>query len=302
MLVLQADNGKYLSLIDRNSRNSFEAARNNTDSFGGNFGERLFSKTKHYHLNVPHVGMITVMNEMECLFKCCRSHLCLSVNMSPSKGRDGKLWCELLSSDKYRNVDKLKANKSSHYYCVELSCFNNPCKNGGTWQPVHGARECGNDSTCVCAAGFRGKSCEQNVTLSLDGFWPVGVALKGYNGKYLSRKHRSGIDYIEMAKSQKDSTTRFVATESNGKLMLTADNGKYLSRVRRANVDYIEAAKTYPDTFSQFTVHDQPDGTVALQADNGKYLSLIDRNSRNSFEAAKDNIDSHCKLKREIQG
>ena len=64
--------------------------------------------------------MITVMNEMECLFKCCRSHLCLSVNMSPSKGRDGKLWCELLSSDKYRNVDKLKANKSSHYYCVEV--------------------------------------------------------------------------------------------------------------------------------------------------------------------------------------
>ena len=104
-----------------------------------------------------------------------------------------------------------------------------------------------------------------------------------------------------MAKSQKDSTTRFVATKSSGKLMLIADNGKYLSRIRRGNVDYIEAAKTYPDTHSQFTVHYQPDGTVALQADNGKYLSLIDRNSRNSFEAAKDNIDSFCKLRREIQ-
>ena len=97
-----------------------------------------------------------------------------------------------------------------------------------------------------------------------------------------------------MAKSQKDSTTRFVATKSSGKLMLTADNGKYLSRIRRGNVDYIEAAKTYPDTPSQFTVHYQP-------ANNGKYLSLIDRNSRNSFEAAKDNIDSFCKLRREIQ-
>ena len=104
-----------------------------------------------------------------------------------------------------------------------------------------------------------------------------------------------------MAKSQKDSTTRFVVTKSSGKLMLTADNGKYFSRIRRGNVDYIEAAKTSPDTPSQFTVHDQPDGTVALQANNGKYLSLIDRNSRNSFEAAKDNIDSFCKLRREIQ-
>ena len=69
-------------------------------------------------------------------------------------------------------------------------------------------------------------------------------------------KHRSGIDYIEMAKCQTDSTTRFIATESDGKLMLTADNGKYLSRVRRANVNYIEAAKIYPETciFSQFIV------------------------------------------------
>ena len=137
-----------------------------------------------------------------------------------------------------------------------------------------------------------------DVTLSLDGSWIVVVALKGYNGKYPSRKHRSEIDYIEMAKCQTDSTTRFVATESNGKLMLTTDNGKYLSRVRRGNVDYIEAFKTHPDTciFSQFTVHDQSDGIVVLQADNGKYFSLIDRNSRNSSEAARDNTDSFCRL------
>ncbi|RMX45222.1 hypothetical protein pdam_00020951 [Pocillopora damicornis] len=65
-------------------------------------------------------------------------------------------------------------------------------RNGGTWQPVH--RVCSNDFMCVCVAGFSGKFCEQNVTLSLNGFWPVVVAFKGYNGKYLSRKHRSGID------------------------------------------------------------------------------------------------------------
>ncbi|PFX27509.1 hypothetical protein AWC38_SpisGene7762 [Stylophora pistillata] len=139
------------------------------------------------------------------------------------------------------------------------------------------------------------------VTLSLNGPWPVGVAFIGSNGKYLSRSHRSGIDYIEMAKSQKDPTTRFLTTEFKSKLMLKANNGKYLSRVRRGNVDYIEAAKTYPDIYSQFSVHDQQDGTYVLQADNGKYLSVIYRGSRNSFEAAKDNIDSFCKLRREIQ-
>lgn len=104
-----------------------------------------------------------------------------------------------------------------------------------------------------------------------------------------------------MAKSQKDPTTRFLTTEFKSKLMLKANNGKYLSRVRRGNVDYIEAAKTYPDIYSQFSVHDQQDGTYVLQADNGKYLSVIYRGSRNSFEAAKDNIDSFCKLRREIQ-
>ncbi|CAH3044903.1 unnamed protein product, partial [Pocillopora meandrina] len=69
----------------------------------------------------------------------------------------------------------------------KLSCLHNPCRNGGTWQPVH--RVCSNDFTCVCAAGFSGKFCDLIL-----GFWPVVVAFKGYNGKYLSRKHRSGID------------------------------------------------------------------------------------------------------------
>nr|C0HM25.1 RecName: Full=Peptide Hact-3 [Heliofungia actiniformis]7LT7_A Chain A, Hact-3 [Heliofungia actiniformis] len=35
-------------------------------------------------------------------------------------------------------------------------------------------------------------------------FNPVGVAFKGNNGKYLSRIHRSGIDYTEFAKDNTD--------------------------------------------------------------------------------------------------
>ena len=148
---------------------------------------------------------------------------------------------------------------------------------------------------------------ETNLTLIcysfiLDACNPVGVAFKGDNGKYLSRIRRGSIDFIEVAKPHKDHFTRFLATESNGKLLLQADNGKYLSRIRRGSVDYIEAAKDAPDVFCHFTVHNQPDGTVVLQADNGKYMSRIRRaDNIDYYEAYKSEIDVFCKLRLEFQ-
>ncbi|KAL9950791.1 hypothetical protein ACROYT_G043356 [Oculina patagonica] len=134
-----------------------------------------------------------------------------------------------------------------------------------------------------------------------DAFNPVGVALKGDNGKYLGRVQWNGINYIEVAKDGPGHFTRFLATESNGKLLLQADNGKYLSRVRWNGIDYIEAAKDVPDVFCHFSVHNQPDGTVVLQADNGKYMSRVQTNGIDFYQAAKSEIDVFCKLHLEFQ-
>lgn len=135
----------------------------------------------------------------------------------------------------------------------------------------------------------------------LDAFSPVGVAFKGNNGKYLSRIQRSGLDNAEFAKDNTDPATRFLATESDGKLLLKSDNGKYLSRIDRGRISKIEAAKDTPDDACHFTVHNQADGTVVLQANNGKYMSRIDRGGIQYYEAEKSQIDDACKMKLEFQ-
>ena len=134
-----------------------------------------------------------------------------------------------------------------------------------------------------------------------DAFNPVGVAFKGVNGKYLSRIERLGIDQIEAAKDHTDPFTRFLATESNGKLLPKADNGKYLSIIQRNDINYIAAAKDEPDVSCHFTVHNQADGTVVLQADNGKFMSLVYRDGIHFYEAYKSEIDVFCKLRLEFQ-
>lgn len=136
-----------------------------------------------------------------------------------------------------------------------------------------------------------------------DALEPVGVAFKGHNGKYLSRVYYTypGKSFIEVTKNGTDHFTRFLATESDGKLLLKADNGNYLCR--EEDTGYITAEKNTPDATCQFTVVNQADGTVVLQADNGKYMSrvrilwyLI-----NQYMAVKSDIDVLCKLKLEFQ-
>lgn len=89
------------------------------------------------------------------------------------------------------------------------------------------------------------------------------LLLKADTGLYLSRIHRSGIDYIEAAKSTPDVFCYFaVHNQLDGTVVLQADNGKYLSRVRRyvsgrGDVDYIEAYKSQIDVFCKFKLEFQ---------------------------------------------
>ena len=54
-------------------------------------------------------------NDFDCTVKCLRNPICRSINLAASKNANGKLWCELLSSDRYKNALNYKENKTSHH-------------------------------------------------------------------------------------------------------------------------------------------------------------------------------------------
>ena len=89
--------------------------------FDQTFKQRQFSKEEFHYLNVTQVGTFTVYDLFDCTFECLRNILCLSINMAASKGVDGKLWCELLSTDKYRNAENYKENKTSHHFSITVN-------------------------------------------------------------------------------------------------------------------------------------------------------------------------------------
>ena len=82
------------------------------------FRQRLYLRSDFHYLNVPRVGTITAYDDFDCAFKCLSNPMCFSVNLASSKGNQGKLWCELLSSDKYSNSEAYKGNMSSHHYSI----------------------------------------------------------------------------------------------------------------------------------------------------------------------------------------
>ena len=49
--------------------------------------------------------------------------MCLLINMAAFKGEDGKLWCELLSSDKYRDPANHKGNTRSLHLFIQVGTY-----------------------------------------------------------------------------------------------------------------------------------------------------------------------------------
>ena len=80
----------------------------------------VFAKEEYHFLNVPGIGTFTVYDTFDCTFECLSNPSCLSLNLAASKGADGKLWCELLTSHKDINPDELKENKTSHHFALKV--------------------------------------------------------------------------------------------------------------------------------------------------------------------------------------
>ena len=76
-----------------------------------------------HYLNVGKVGSALVTKLSECTFKCLKEVSCFSFNLAASPDGDGKLWCELLATDKYNASDKFQVNESSHHYSIYVRCF-----------------------------------------------------------------------------------------------------------------------------------------------------------------------------------
>ncbi|XP_068682891.1 uncharacterized protein [Montipora foliosa] len=116
----------------------------------------VFVKDDSHYLNVPRVGTHTVADVFDCTFECLSHPSCLSFNLAASKPSDGKLWCELLSSDRHRDPDELRINATSHHFSVQNHCASSSCQNGGTCLPDVKNK----GFHCNCKIGFTGDHCE----------------------------------------------------------------------------------------------------------------------------------------------
>ncbi|XP_078350799.1 uncharacterized protein LOC144635581 [Oculina patagonica] len=118
---------------------------------------QVFIKDEFHHLNVPRVGTVAACDVFDCTFECLSNPLCLSVNLATIKGADGKLWCELLSSDKYRNSNEYRENNTSHHHYIKSPCSSSPCQNEAVCVTNY------KDDTfeCLCKNGFIGEYCEK---------------------------------------------------------------------------------------------------------------------------------------------
>ena len=88
---------------------------------------RLFIAEEFHQLNVSRVETVEVWDIFDCALKCVRNPLCFSMNLAASKAADGKLWFELLSSDKYRDTAEYRGNTSAHHYRMEAKKVFSAC-------------------------------------------------------------------------------------------------------------------------------------------------------------------------------
>ena len=75
-----------------------------------------------HYLNVGKVASGLVTELSECALSCLKAVSCFSFNLAASPD-GGKLWCELLATDKYNASDKFQVNESSHHYSIYVSRF-----------------------------------------------------------------------------------------------------------------------------------------------------------------------------------
>ena len=80
----------------------------------------IFLKDEFHYLSTPVIGRSEVIDGFDCSFECLSSPLCYSYNLAASRAADRKLWCELLSFDKYSHHGNYSGNQSSHHFVAKV--------------------------------------------------------------------------------------------------------------------------------------------------------------------------------------
>ncbi|XP_048589479.1 uncharacterized protein LOC5521921 [Nematostella vectensis] len=98
-------------------------------------------------------------NLMSCWLKCMDEFpSCLSFNSEKKTSADSsfKIWCGLLSDDKFNASEKFKPNTSSNHYSIPNPCDQMKCSNGGKCR----ANYVDNTGKCHCTPDFIGDTCD----------------------------------------------------------------------------------------------------------------------------------------------
>ena len=75
-----------------------------------------------YHvLDVPKIEGVAVRTGSQCLLRCVNDDRCFSTNIGAFYLPNGKLWCDLLPTDKYNTSEKFKTNHTFHHYSITVS-------------------------------------------------------------------------------------------------------------------------------------------------------------------------------------
>lgn len=88
-------------------------------SGGVSFVEYMLQKFSY--LNITKIGSELVQHGDECGFACLEVPSCFSYNLAVFSDINGKLSCELLPSDKYKNSDKLFNSPMFHHFSITVS-------------------------------------------------------------------------------------------------------------------------------------------------------------------------------------
>ena len=81
-----------------------------------------------YHvLDVLNIERVAVETGSECLLRCVSSDRCFSTNVGAFQLPNGKIWCDLLPTDKYNTSEKFKTNHTFHHYSIWVSITYDLC-------------------------------------------------------------------------------------------------------------------------------------------------------------------------------
>ena len=80
-----------------------------------------FKTHKFSYLNITSIGSDYVLKGSECGLACVNIPSCFSFNLSAFRDVIGKVICELLPSDIYKNSEKFVLSQSHHHYSITVS-------------------------------------------------------------------------------------------------------------------------------------------------------------------------------------